>query len=1364
MGSAVDGGELNSESGIVQRVAHHLFTYMADAAKRGTECKLSCSFMEIYNEEIKDLLDPSAAKTVTVRENADGGQTVSGVQAVPVTDAAGLGEVLSTGAASRSVGATKMNAQSSRSHAVFTIAMEQRRVGEEGEEEGDVPAFTAAKLHLVDLAGSERQKKTQASGARLREASFINKGLLALGNVINALATKAEGGPTRHVPYRDSKLTRLLQDSLGGNAVTLMIAAISPADSNFDETLNTLRYAQRARSIQNKAVVNTDPHTAQVVALQRQVRQLQMALLGAGRGAAAASSTFALTSADACAGAGEASAGGMVDTDALTAALGRAAAAEQRVGELSAELAAARSALHAASDEANRLTDELVAAQTERDEAQWKYEMAVHVTLPMAAAADTKPKSAEESVPDVLRSRNARIAELEAALARATREIEQAAGRGATRDVAAAGPRPPTASSTGPSRTTHAARRPTASAAGPEAQGEGAQAEVPAQADDGGVDEEEAAHMSRQASMRAELSAISDLLAEKEKLLRSVSASGAGMTSLGSVPGPSAEHDAKVAALEAEVTSLQERLQAAEAVAAKAGATPTAISQTATAALKRSLAAKEAALTQLRSRVQDTGRLQRLKAKADRRAEDLAREIQNVKAARVALLRRLKEDSARFKQASAARKREVASLTKARARTANELAKLKSVHEKQAAVLRRKTEELLSAHRSMREAAAKARSSSRTAAGSGGAGMAHGRDAGGAGAPAADPQVAALLSCEDVTAVKLLTTVPAPGQTLAGALAHASVRRVPPSVRVALTGEISLRVALSSSKDLLGELLAKRKELAAEAKAARARAAVGSLTARQRAKREAEAARAGRTLEAEVAEAEAEAAEAAAGAQALTHQIADLQDSISALDEAVSTGVCVAPTAPAGAGDGKKWSALLSDERSAKRTVWWLANVLVEFAKGTAADQAEMEQATTDALAQATEAEAAADAARREALTAQQRASAAERSAEERVLFWMQHHGAAMAAGLQEDEEGGAGEGADTSASSSMPSLDEISQAMGQGAGRGTPSKALSPHRSSTANLRSLIAAQQKELAAAASLHEAVASLEGERSDLQLALADAQAELKQAAAREASVRATAVELRSALDKATEGGDASRAAAAAAAAGSAAAGSATTTGRTSTGGKGKRSRGGGASTSAADGVVYYDADDFAWDSEASEGPGDDDSDDSDWEAGERVKVKATGVTTRRRAKAKKASLESTTGGKGSSKSRPGARGPGTASGRRPGTAGDPPKPRPATHSQGSKGDARLGGRKRPALGSVSSNTPATRAPGSKVARGGASHTSPASKTLSSKGRTSFIATSRSGSASTKPGRSLYAAASRKGATGGRRLGSTASKML
>merc|ERR550532_900183 len=173
-----------------------------------------------------------------------------------------------------------MNEQSSRSHSIFTIILEQRRRchsasdGAGGSDDcTSRPVYRTAKFHLVDLAGSERAKRTGVVGSRFKESVSINTGLLALGNVISALGDPAKRG--FHVPYRESKLTRLLQDGLGGNSRTLMVACASCADGNLEETLNTLKYAHRARNIKNKPVVNVDPKVAQLAAMQDEIEALR---------------------------------------------------------------------------------------------------------------------------------------------------------------------------------------------------------------------------------------------------------------------------------------------------------------------------------------------------------------------------------------------------------------------------------------------------------------------------------------------------------------------------------------------------------------------------------------------------------------------------------------------------------------------------------------------------------------------------------------------------------------------------------------------------------------------------------------------------------------------------------------------------------------------------------------------------------------------------------------------------------------------------------------------------------------------------------------------------------------------------------
>ncbi|KAL3034538.1 hypothetical protein AAZX31_02G200200 [Glycine max] len=275
-------GEDNA-GGIIPKVMETIFKRV-QTMKESSEFLIRVSFIEIFKEEVFDLLDPNSARgdmastakpaapsrvPIQIRETVNGGITLAGVTEAEVKTKEEMSSYLSRGSLSRATGSTNMNSQSSRSHAIFTITMEQKN--------GD--DVLCAKLHLVDLAGSERAKRTGADGMRLKEGIHINKGLLALGNVISALGDERKRKEGGHVPYRDSKLTRLLQDSLGGNSKTVMIACVSPADTNAEETLNTLKYANRARNIQNKAVINRDPVGAQMQRMRSQIEQLQSELL-----------------------------------------------------------------------------------------------------------------------------------------------------------------------------------------------------------------------------------------------------------------------------------------------------------------------------------------------------------------------------------------------------------------------------------------------------------------------------------------------------------------------------------------------------------------------------------------------------------------------------------------------------------------------------------------------------------------------------------------------------------------------------------------------------------------------------------------------------------------------------------------------------------------------------------------------------------------------------------------------------------------------------------------------------------------------------------------------------------------------------
>ncbi|XP_054193826.1 kinesin-like protein KIF17 isoform X14 [Homo sapiens] len=256
-----------SQRGIIPRAFEHVFESVQCA--ENTKFLVRASYLEIYNEDVRDLLGADTKQKLELKEHPEKGVYVKGLSMHTVHSVAQCEHIMETGWKNRSVGYTLMNKDSSRSHSIFTISIEMSAVDERGKDH-----LRAGKLNLVDLAGSERQSKTGATGERLKEATKINLSLSALGNVISALVD----GRCKHVPYRDSKLTRLLQDSLGGNTKTLMVACLSPADNNYDETLSTLRYANRAKNIRNKPRINEDPKDALLREYQEEIKKLKAIL------------------------------------------------------------------------------------------------------------------------------------------------------------------------------------------------------------------------------------------------------------------------------------------------------------------------------------------------------------------------------------------------------------------------------------------------------------------------------------------------------------------------------------------------------------------------------------------------------------------------------------------------------------------------------------------------------------------------------------------------------------------------------------------------------------------------------------------------------------------------------------------------------------------------------------------------------------------------------------------------------------------------------------------------------------------------------------------------------------------------------
>ncbi|KAH8648166.1 hypothetical protein BGZ60DRAFT_535072 [Tricladium varicosporioides] len=273
------------EAGVIPKICQDMFERIGEMQQdKNLRCTVEVSYLEIYNERVRDLLNPSTKGNLKVREHPSTGPYVEDLAKLVVSSFNEIEHLMDEGNKARTVAATNMNETSSRSHAVFTLTLTQKR----HDVETNMAMEKVAKISLVDLAGSERANSTGATGARLKEGAEINRSLSTLGRVIAALADlsdakKKKGGKAANqVPYRDSVLTWLLKDSLGGNSMTAMIAAISPADINFDETLSTLRYADSAKRIKNHAVVNEDANARMIRELKEELTALRNKLSGGG--------------------------------------------------------------------------------------------------------------------------------------------------------------------------------------------------------------------------------------------------------------------------------------------------------------------------------------------------------------------------------------------------------------------------------------------------------------------------------------------------------------------------------------------------------------------------------------------------------------------------------------------------------------------------------------------------------------------------------------------------------------------------------------------------------------------------------------------------------------------------------------------------------------------------------------------------------------------------------------------------------------------------------------------------------------------------------------------------------------------------
>ena len=672
MGTAYQPG--GATEGVIPRVMSTLFAGVA-AVPEGTSISLKVGFIEIHKEDIRDLLAGGGETTVAIRDKPGGGVALVGVKEIIVATVEEMAAALASGSQARATAATGMNHRSSRSHAIFTIHVERR-----GADPADV---TRAKMHLVDLAGSERAKRTKAEGQRLKEGIQINKGLLALGNVISALGDDKRRNAGGHVPYRDSKLTRLLQDSLGGNSRTVMVACISPADANLDETLNTLKYANRARNITNKPILNmTENASEEVAKLRRMLSSAraelqQLRLTGGG-----ASSTGT--------GGASASSASGADNDKLDAMEARAMMAEAEAARLRADLAAAEEAAKASAAAE-------VAACVERDRLAVKLE---------DAGLSTKD---DEGGTSVIRAYLSTIQALRCEQSRLKHQLS----------AARSGQSDPYAED--PAASYDLDDEETADA------DFGEDPEDIDDEDEPAIDFEEDLENDE---LQAELASVERSLQAKEARMRAMSSAAQKLQaevdcaagSAGGNGGVSGQQDMEelrekygrlLRSLESEKSELaaeRDRLLAALADAAKQGDD-----------VRKEVEAKNRSrLLELEKRLKEVQRLAakhqeaaRLRAKSDRAAVALQADIQRLRAARVELVRRM-ERTARdgiARQRDAERALQAA--RKDGRRHAAAAQKAQAAVDRQAAVLRRKTEEASRAREQLRALQAAARANLR---------------------------------------------------------------------------------------------------------------------------------------------------------------------------------------------------------------------------------------------------------------------------------------------------------------------------------------------------------------------------------------------------------------------------------------------------------------------------------------------------------------------------------------------------------------------------------------------------------------------------------------------------------------------------
>ncbi|GFR40655.1 hypothetical protein Agub_g1240 [Astrephomene gubernaculifera] len=704
--------------GVIPDTINDIFTRVEAIKDRAVTVRVC--FVEIHKEEVKDLLLPSSSgprPAVTIREMQNGGVALYGAVEKEVRSREEMAEVLEMGTLCRSTGSTNMNNRSSRSHAIFSITLEQRRQvqlpttptpnadatgtqggdedGEEDEEasgeEGEaLEDFLVAKMHLVDLAGSERAKRTKAEGARLREGIHINRGLLALGNVINAIVDNH-----KHVPYRDSKLTRLLQDSLGGNSRTVMIACVSPADSNFEETLNTLRYADRARHIRNKPVVNRDPVAAQLAVLRNTIAQLKSENMSLKRALTASGNEGAV--ADALAGH---SGGTGLGTSALESVIERLTqevdAHEAEIFRLNAdkeelrrELAAVTDKWHTAQAQCDLLQMNLAACSRHASQGG------------VGGSEDTPMTPGGGAVPlpslDIVKGYVARISELETEL-KSMKSLASHLSYTRRRGHASEHRTPGGMSDTEGHGTSPLRSESHVGGADGEADEDPASDQHPElAAEEEYFMAELAAHTLNQEKMKKEVALLQRQLEAKERKMVEL------MKNTGSMPALKQHYDRVLAELESQRDTLVAERKALMDKLAAASAASEEERKRLEASYRERIQQYDERLKEVRKKERDYIAMQKLKQRTEEAHRRLSADIQRLKQQKVSMQRQLEANAKNFAAWRQQREKELAQLRKQSRKDRATIQHLEAMQAKQNAVLQRKISDANAARKRIKE-------------------------------------------------------------------------------------------------------------------------------------------------------------------------------------------------------------------------------------------------------------------------------------------------------------------------------------------------------------------------------------------------------------------------------------------------------------------------------------------------------------------------------------------------------------------------------------------------------------------------------------------------------------------------------------